>query len=77
MPVIVTRIVDAMVRDQTAVQEQALEAAVQGGLYGVSTVHNGLRCSSMVDPRVPYGQHFTFPSPASYNAWLEQGAPTA
>lgn len=74
---IIDRIVERICREQASEQERAMEAALQGGLYGISTIHRGLQSVSRVDPRVPYGKQFTFPSVASYQAWINKGAPTS
>lgn len=52
--------IDALVRERIRrhheVVEQACEAALQGGLYGVRVERTAERTTAWADPDVPYGQ---------------------
>lgn len=69
-------IVDKILRQHHAIEERALEQAVQGGEHGVSVTHLGMSIRAVVDAAVPYGHLYTFPSPEAYDRWKENGAPT-
>lgn len=71
-------------REQAAKTEQVYAAALAGGTCGVSEIESQLTIDQAdtwdmtlrarqivrVDPRVPYGQRYVFPSLAVYEAWV-------
>lgn len=66
---------DKLIEARAATIEQAIEAALQGGEHGVSVIDIPGNTSARVDPRVPYGHQFTFPSLSAYHKWIENGCP--
>jgi len=62
--------------NDAALQERAAEASIQGGVSGFVTVRDDLLTRSFVHARVPYGQHFVFPSLTAYDRWVENGYPS-
>jgi hypothetical protein len=49
-------LVTERMRRHAAVVEQACEAAIAGGMYGVMVEWNAETTTAWVDPGVPYGQ---------------------
>ena len=58
--------VRAVMLERAACEERTAEAALQSGKHGMSTIHHGTTTLFKVDPLVPYGQHYIFPSKEAY-----------
>lgn len=64
--------VDQVLVARTRSIEATVEAALQDGRHGVSVINEREVTFSHVDPAVPYGHIFEFPSREAYRAFKER-----